>query len=82
MAPLLEQIEEDQPHAFIMGDKDNKIDKTFYGRIKLTDDESDEIIAENQLRRQLDVNMNPVMMMHEVEKFDLQERGTKDSMAT
>lgn len=26
--------------------------------------------------------MNPVMMMHEVEKFDLQERGMKDSTAT
>ena len=60
MAPLLEQIEEDQPHAFIMGDKDNKIDKTFYGRIKLTDDEGDDIIdEEDKLQRQLDVSMNP-----------------------
>ena len=43
-----------------MGDKDNKIDKTFYGRIKLTDDEGDDIIdEEDQLQRQLDVSMNP-----------------------
>ena len=83
MAPLLEQIEEDQPHAFIMGDKDNKIDKTFYGRIKLNDDEDEGIIAEEeQLQRQLDIDMNPVMMVHEVEKFDLHEHGMKDSTAT
>ena len=66
-----------------MGDKDNKIDKTFYGRIKLNDDEDEGIIAEeDQLQRQLDIDMNPVMMVQEVEKFDLHEHGMKDSTAT
>ena len=38
LAPLLEQVEEDQPQPTLAGDKDGKADKTFYGRIHLVDD--------------------------------------------